>query len=159
MKRKILQHIYIYIYSIWKVQEIYFPKCVSIDHWIKYPLRRTSEHNHKCFGFYKSIWFQIDRKFISQSVEKSKFEASITVASIDGGHKSNQTSWILKLAAAGNYFRIGRVDPEIKPRQEIISESWWIKSNFECNYTFPMDLFLNVAPNSISFGAKSIGTV
>ena len=40
-------------------------------------------------------------------------------------------------------------------RREIFSEYYQIKPNFDCNYTFRIDL----TPNGFPFGAKSIGTV
>ena len=39
--------------------------------------------------------------------------------------------------------------------REIFSESCLCNPNFDCNYTFSIDL----APNGITFGVKSIGKV
>ena len=47
-----------------------------------------------------------------------------------------------------------KIRTELKIR-EINFESCKIKQNFDCNYTFP----INLAQNRIPFGAKSIGKV
>ena len=38
---------------------------------------------------------------------------------------------------------------------EIFSESWYSKTNLDCNYSIPIDL----EPNGIPFGTKTIGKV